>query len=92
MRKKSGSTGPMSGTIAFDLGEVARDAPGLLGDLLADLMQGFETGELTPLKRTVFGLDESAKAFRYMAQARHTGKVVLTGDGKGPGYGRMPPI
>ncbi|MFH0993935.1 MAG: type I polyketide synthase, partial [Pseudomonadota bacterium] len=67
----------------FDLGEVAREDPGLLGEMLAELMKGFEQGDLKPLKRTVFGIEESANAFRYMAQAKHIGKVVLTGEAKG---------
>ncbi|MBM4314799.1 MAG: SDR family NAD(P)-dependent oxidoreductase, partial [Deltaproteobacteria bacterium] len=64
----------------FDLGDVAREDPGLLREMLADLMQGFERRELKPLTRTLFGLEEAEKAFRFMAQARHIGKVVLTRD------------
>ena len=67
----------------FDLGDVARNNPGLLQELLTGLMADFERGELKPLKRTVFGLDDGANAFRYMAQARHIGKVVLTAEAKG---------
>ncbi|MEI6260588.1 MAG: type I polyketide synthase [Deltaproteobacteria bacterium] len=67
----------------FDLGDVARNNPGLLKELLTGLMAGFDRGELKPLKRTVFGLDDGANAFRYMAQARHIGKVVLTAETKG---------
>jgi len=67
----------------FDLGDVARNNPGLLQELLTGLMTGFERGELKPLKCTVFGLDDGANAFRYMAQARHIGKVVLTAEVKG---------
>jgi NAD(P)-dependent dehydrogenase (short-subunit alcohol dehydrogenase family)/acyl carrier protein len=34
-------------------------------------------GTLAPLPRHVFTLDQVARAFRFMAQARHVGKIVL---------------
>jgi acyl carrier protein len=34
-------------------------------------------GELRPLPVTVFPLEQAGEAFRYMAQARHVGKIVL---------------
>ena len=64
----------------FDLGDVARSDPALLQRLLRDLMAAFAAGELTPLKHTVFRLADGAAAFRYMAQARHIGKVVIESD------------
>lgn len=40
-------------------------------------MKQFESGELEPLPHTVFPVRKAKAAFRYMAQARHIGKVVL---------------
>ncbi|MBU0485485.1 MAG: type I polyketide synthase [Proteobacteria bacterium] len=62
----------------FDLGDVYRTEPDLLQEMLVELMAAFEKRELLPLRHTSFGIGEAASAFRYMAQARHTGKVVLT--------------
>ncbi|WP_329101433.1 type I polyketide synthase [Micromonospora sp. NBC_01699] len=63
---------------AFDLVELSRDEPGTVRVLLAELMRRFETGTLRPLPRRVFPLPRAVDAFRYMAQARHVGKVVVS--------------
>jgi myxalamid-type polyketide synthase MxaB len=63
---------------AFDLLEIATQNPSLLAGMLAELGLEFERGNLQPLPRQVFPLEEAVKAFRYMAQAKHVGKVVLT--------------
>ncbi len=62
----------------FDLGDVARQDPALLQEMLAQLMEGFGRRELRPLRQNVFTIGEAAQAFRHMAQARHVGKIVLT--------------
>src|SRR6266545_2842111 len=41
-------------------------------------MQMFESRELEPLPVRTFPISEASKAFRFMAQAKHTGKIVLT--------------
>lgn len=41
------------------------------------LKQGIVEGVVEPLKTTVFGRDHVEEAFRYMAQGKHIGKVVL---------------
>ena len=69
----------------FDLGEVAHHDPPLVRELFDVLEEAFERGRLQPLPYEVFpmvGDRESTKgdvvsAFRYMAQAKHIGKVVL---------------
>ena len=60
-----------------DWGETARRDPALVGGLLARLAAGLADGSLHALPRHVFGLDEAARAFRFMAQARHVGRIVL---------------
>lgn len=41
------------------------------------LKKGIEEGVVRPLKTTVFKRDQVEEAFRYMAQGKHIGKVVL---------------
>jgi NAD(P)-dependent dehydrogenase (short-subunit alcohol dehydrogenase family)/acyl carrier protein len=48
--------------------------------MLGELVEAFESGSLKPLPRTVFSVRDAANAFRYMAQAKHVGKVVLRQD------------
>jgi acyl transferase domain-containing protein/acyl carrier protein len=62
----------------FDLIEVARQQPGLIKEMLGDLSQQMQAGRLKPLPQQVFPLENVAQAFRYMAQAKHIGKVVIS--------------
>ncbi|WP_188307023.1 type I polyketide synthase, partial [Streptomyces sp. CBMA123] len=52
--------------------------PERIGQMLADLVELFEQGALRPLPLTCWDVTRAREAFRYMAQARHTGKIVLT--------------
>ena len=52
-------------------------APAVLGDLLARVSAALAGGAYRPLPFKTFALAEARDAFRYMAQARHTGKIVL---------------
>ncbi|MFI8455347.1 type I polyketide synthase [Kitasatospora sp. NPDC085464] len=60
---------------AFDLQEAG---PERIGQILADLVDLFEQGALQALPLTCWGVARAREAFRHMAQARHTGKIVLT--------------
>ena len=60
-----------------DWTDAAKNEPKLLGDMFAHLTQELHTGSLMPLPRHVFALNQTADAFRFMAQARHVGKIVL---------------
>lgn len=51
--------------------------PLLLAEMLRDLLAEFSEGRLKPLPIKVFTAEQSTEAFRYMAQARHIGKVVI---------------
>jgi NADPH:quinone reductase-like Zn-dependent oxidoreductase/acyl carrier protein len=62
------------------LGEVVEQQPALIQEMLRELREAFEAGNLAPLPRAVFSLRDAASAFRYMAQAKHVGKVVLRQD------------
>ncbi|WP_369368671.1 SDR family NAD(P)-dependent oxidoreductase [Streptomyces sp. CG4] len=60
---------------AFDLIEAGPDR---IGEMLTTLVGLFEAGVLTPLPVTPWDVRRAPEAFRYMSQARHVGKVVLT--------------
>ncbi|MFI6457897.1 SDR family NAD(P)-dependent oxidoreductase [Streptosporangium amethystogenes] len=49
-----------------------------LQQILAELMELFAAGELRPLPFTAWDVRRGREAFRFMSQARHTGKIVLT--------------
>ncbi|MBS4730477.1 SDR family NAD(P)-dependent oxidoreductase [Mycobacterium sp. SM1] len=60
---------------AFDLFEAGADhVRGILGELAAM----FATAALRPLPVTVFDIRRAPAALRYLSQARHVGKVVLS--------------
>ncbi|TVL91531.1 hypothetical protein CD790_16420 [Streptomyces sp. SAJ15] len=59
----------------FDLIEAG---PERIGEMLAELMALFERGVLRPLPATTWDVRRGLDAFRFMSQARHIGKVVLT--------------
>jgi acyl transferase domain-containing protein/acyl carrier protein len=56
----------------------ARNNPALIGTMLRELMAAFDRGELESLPHRVFPLREAKAAFRFMAQGRHTGKLVVS--------------
>src|SRR6185295_8308677 len=62
---------------AFDLGALAMADRGLLGPMMRDLVAALAKGELRPLPVTIFPLEQASDAFRFMAGAKHVGKVVL---------------
>ena len=52
-------------------------ASDLVHDLIAGLVEQFAAGVLQPLPREIFALEQAHDAFRYMAQARHIGRVIV---------------
>ncbi|WP_369369077.1 type I polyketide synthase [Streptomyces sp. CG4] len=60
---------------AFDLWDAG---PERIGQMLAELVALFEAGVLKPLPVTCWDVRRAPEAFRYLSQARHVGKVVLT--------------
>ncbi|MFI1569044.1 type I polyketide synthase [Streptomyces sp. NPDC020490] len=59
----------------FDLMEAG---PERIGEMLAALVRHFEAGDLAPLPVRAWDVRRAAEAFRFMSQARHTGKLVLS--------------
>jgi NADPH:quinone reductase-like Zn-dependent oxidoreductase/acyl carrier protein len=60
---------------AFDLGQAGPDR---LGEILAEVTKLLTTGDLAMAPVTGWDVRQAPDAFRYMSQARHTGKIVLT--------------
>ncbi|MEE3753249.1 type I polyketide synthase [Mycobacterium intracellulare] len=66
---------PGVGYRAFDLMEAGPDR---IAEMLAELMGLFASGVLAPLPVKAFDARCAADAYRFVSQARHIGKVVLT--------------
>ncbi|MBB4885423.1 polyketide synthase 12 [Streptomyces netropsis] len=60
---------------AFDLMDAG---PERIARMLAELLALFEQGELRPIPVTSWDVRQAPAAFRFLAQARHIGKIVLT--------------
>ncbi|WP_219070922.1 zinc-binding dehydrogenase, partial [Candidatus Mycobacterium methanotrophicum] len=60
---------------AFDLFEAGADH---IERMLTDLAELFDDGALRPLPVTAFDVRRAPAALRYLSQARHVGKVVLS--------------
>ncbi|MGW7823915.1 type I polyketide synthase [Streptomyces puniciscabiei] len=60
---------------AFDLHDAGPDRR---GEMLADVLRLFDEKVLTPLPVTTWDVRQAPDALRYLSQARHVGKVVLT--------------
>ncbi|MEU8040820.1 SDR family NAD(P)-dependent oxidoreductase, partial [Streptosporangium sp. NPDC049078] len=58
--------------------DVADAGPERLRQMLGELVKLFAAGELRPLPVTAWDVRRGREAFRFMSQARHTGKLVLT--------------
>ena len=65
----------------INLAATFQQNPGLLRELLQLLLKGFTEGSLRPLPVKVFSMNQVAEAFRFMALARHIGKIAITQDG-----------
>lgn len=63
---------------AIDLDRMLRQRADYIRGLYDELMPFFEKGLYRPLPATQFGVERTIEAFRYMAQRKNTGKVVVT--------------
>ncbi|OOK76926.1 zinc-binding dehydrogenase family protein [Mycobacterium kansasii] len=64
-----------TGYRAFDLIEAGPDR---IAQMLTELMTMFAAGALQPLPAKTFDVRRARQAYRFVSQARHIGKVVLT--------------
>ena len=60
---------------AFDLSEAGPDR---IAEMLKSIGEGFASGKLRPLPVQSFPITQAQEAFRFMAQAKHIGKIALT--------------
>jgi NAD(P)-dependent dehydrogenase (short-subunit alcohol dehydrogenase family) len=60
-----------------DLGIVMQEDPERIQPQLLKISSAIQAGSLQPLPSHVFDFDDAAPAFRFMAQAKHIGKIVL---------------
>ncbi|MCB0171116.1 MAG: type I polyketide synthase [Anaerolineae bacterium] len=60
------------------LGDLCQNNPSLIQSMLQDISVGLTDGSLVPLTHRVFQIQAVIEAFRYMAQAKHIGKIVIT--------------
>ncbi|MFD0352328.1 type I polyketide synthase, partial [Streptomyces sp. NPDC127110] len=60
---------------AFDLAEAGPDR---IAEMLTELGRLFEAGVLQPLPVRAWDIRRAPEAFRFMSQAKHVGKIVLT--------------
>lgn len=61
----------------FDLSEVDNDVTNSFSSIISKILQRIEVGELEPLPIKVFSIQDVAGAFRYLAQAKNIGKVIV---------------
>ncbi len=62
---------------AIDLDRMLRQRPKYIRTLFAEVMKHFAAGHYRPLHYTRFPVEDVAGAFRYMAQRKNIGKVVV---------------
>ena len=63
---------------AIDMDRLCRERPALIRSLFLELMEYFKDGTLKPLPRYVFPIAAAVGAFRYLAQRKNIGKVVVS--------------
>ncbi len=63
---------------AIDLDRLCAERPALVSELLREVMEDFARGSFEPLPSRTFPMAALEDALRFMAQARHIGKVVLS--------------
>ena len=62
----------------IELAQMLLKRPDFCMSILREAMQLFEDGSFKPLPLQVFPISQAVDAFRYMAQAKHIGKVVIS--------------
>lgn len=65
----------------IDLAQFIEDRPDRAGGMLQEIVDMAGDGRIRPLPCQTFPMERVPEAFRFMSQARHTGKLVLVDDG-----------
>lgn len=68
---------PGASYFVYDLGQSIEADPEILPDLMREILSGLDKGLYQALPTTCFGLERASEAMRWMAAARHAGKIVL---------------
>jgi polyene macrolide polyketide synthase len=68
--------------VSYTAFEIFRAGPERIQEMLVELLGLFEQGSLTHLPTRAWDVRHAAQAMRFMAQARHVGKLVLTVPGR----------
>jgi len=76
--ERMAATGKQLEYHVIDWSVEARQTPELIVDLLAQVIADVASGSLPALPRRVFDIGQVSDAFRFMAQAKHTGKVLVS--------------
>ena len=71
---------PQASYFIIDLSVFIKDEPAFIRAMFTELLEAVRDGLYIETPVTAFPMQAAADAFRYMAQARHTGKIVLTLD------------
>jgi acyl transferase domain-containing protein/aryl carrier-like protein len=63
---------------AIDLGQLLKNKPEVTLPLFREVMKYYERGNFKPLPLKTFPISEVSSAFRYLAQAKNIGKVIVS--------------
>jgi acyl transferase domain-containing protein/acyl carrier protein len=63
---------------AIDLDLLIRERPDFMSELMNEVLEFFREEKLRPIHHQVFPISKVENAFRYMAQGKHIGKIVLS--------------
>ena len=71
----------LGGNLSFstvDIDRLGIERPGVIKSMLRELMSAFGSKKLSPLPYKVFPVSQVVSAYRYMAQAKHIGKIIIS--------------
>jgi acyl transferase domain-containing protein/NADPH:quinone reductase-like Zn-dependent oxidoreductase/NAD(P)-dependent dehydrogenase (short-subunit alcohol dehydrogenase family)/acyl carrier protein len=80
-RQQAAEVNPKASYIVVDLAEKLLGQPRMVKPMFLELMTQFEQGTLKSMPIKVFSLEQASDAFRYMARAKHIGKIVISQPG-----------
>lgn len=61
----------------IDFEKMIFEKPRLVGGILGEMLEYFESGDFTPLQSKIFHVSEAKEAFEYMTTGKHIGKIVI---------------
>ncbi|WP_421110620.1 SDR family NAD(P)-dependent oxidoreductase [Streptomyces sp. NEAU-S77] len=64
--------------VSYQAFDVIEAGPDRIGEMLTALLELFEQGALRPIPITTWDISRAPEALRFLGQAKHVGKVVLT--------------